>query len=64
LVKRRLYQRHGVPLYWIIDADAKRAEMWTPKSGKARIEHEMLVWHPEGASAPLTLQLEELFRPI
>jgi Uma2 family endonuclease len=27
--KRRLYQEMQVPLYWLIDLDARRAEVWT-----------------------------------
>ncbi|HET7565981.1 MAG TPA: Uma2 family endonuclease [Gemmatimonadaceae bacterium] len=64
LVKRRLYQRHGVPLYWLIDADAKLAEVWTPTARKARIARDVLVWQPEGASQPFVMSLDELFLPI
>ncbi|HEX5438422.1 MAG TPA: Uma2 family endonuclease, partial [Gemmatimonadaceae bacterium] len=63
-VKRRLYQREGVPAYWIIDADARAAEVWTPDAREAHIEREVLAWHPAGASAPLILPLAELFEPI
>jgi Uma2 family endonuclease len=64
VVKRRLYQREGVPLYWIVDADARTVEVWTPDAAEARIERDVLAWHPEGASEPFLLSLEELFRPL
>jgi Uma2 family endonuclease len=64
VVKRQLYQRHGVPLYWIVDADARAVEVWTPDAAEARIERDVLAWHPDGASEPLLLSLEELFRPL
>jgi Uma2 family endonuclease len=64
LVKRGLYQREGVPLYWIIDADAHTAEVWTPHARDARLEREVLAWHPEGASEPFMLPLAELFQPL
>ena len=64
VVKRLLYQREGVPLYWIVDADAGAVEEWTPDAQEARIERGMLSWHPAGASTPFTLQLADLFRPI
>jgi Uma2 family endonuclease len=60
--KRRLYQEQGTPLYWLVDADARNVEVWTPADAFPRVERERLVWHPEGASAPFTLPLEELFR--
>lgn len=62
--KRRLYQEVGVPLYWVVDADARSAEVWTPAERFPRVEREALVWAPAGATAPLTLHLDELFRPI
>ena len=64
VVKRLLYQREGVPLYWVVDADAHAIEVWTPEAREPRIERETLVWHPVGASAPFTLALAELFRSI
>jgi Uma2 family endonuclease len=64
MVKRRLYQEQGVPLYWIVDPDAHTVEVWTPDAREARIEREMLAWHPAGAAAPFALALETLCRPV
>ena len=64
IVKRQLYQREGVPLYWMVDADSRVVEVWMPEAQEPRIERETLVWHPVGASAPFTLALAELFRPV
>lgn len=63
-IKRRLYQLHGIPLYWIVDPDACAVECWTPQDMEPRVEHDVIVWHPEGASAPFELKLAELFRPL
>ena len=62
--KRRRYQEAGVPLYWIVDGEARQVEVWTPADVFPRIERDRLIWQPEGAGAPFTLPLEELFRPI
>ena len=59
--KRQLYQREGVPLYWILDPDTQTAEAWTPDAHFPAIERERIVWHPDGASAPFVAPLPELF---
>jgi Uma2 family endonuclease len=62
--KRRRYQEARVPLYWIVDGDARQVEVWTPGDAFPRIERDRLVWQAEGAAAPFTLPLQELFRAI
>ncbi len=62
--KRRLYQEVGIPLYWIVDPDQKSVEVWTPEATLPTVERERVVWHPEGAGEPLTIELEQLFQPI
>lgn len=62
--KRRRYQEARVPLYWIVDGDARQVEVWTPDDLFPRIECERLVWSPMGAIEPFTLSLQDLFRAI
>ncbi len=62
--KRLEYQRRGVPLYWIIDPDARVVEVWTPQDHFPTFERQQLEWKPEAAAARFTLGLEELFRPL
>jgi Uma2 family endonuclease len=62
--KRAEYQRRGVPLYWIVDLDQRQVEVWTPEDHFPTVERERLRWEPEGAAAPFTFDLEELFRPL
>jgi Uma2 family endonuclease len=62
--KRVEYQRQNVPCYWIIDPDERQVESWSPADTFPKIERERLVWHPAGATQPLVISLEELFRPI
>jgi len=63
-VKRRRYQEAGVPVYWIIDADARQVEVWTPGVEFPHVERERLTWHPAGAARAFELELERLFRPL
>ena len=60
--KRRLYQDERVPLYWIVDAEDRHVEVWTPADDFPQLERERLVWHPDGALTPFVLPLAELFR--
>jgi Uma2 family endonuclease len=63
-IKRRRYQEAGIPLYWIVDPDQRRVEIWNPADTLPRLEHEVLIWHPEGAAEAFALPLSELFRPV
>ena len=62
--KRLEYQRHEVPVYWIVDPDERRVEVWTPSDRFPAFERQRLVWRPAGAAAPLDIDLAELFKPL
>ncbi len=62
--KRIEYQRQRIPLYWIVDADERRVEVWTPDDTAPRFERERLVWRPTGAARAFELGLQVLFRLI
>jgi len=62
--KRRLYQERRVPLYCLVDADARSVECWTSETIFPRTEREEIMWHPDGARVPFVLALAELFRAI
>jgi Uma2 family endonuclease len=59
--KRRLYQEVGIPLYWVVDADARYVEVWTPDATFPEIERETLRWTPAGAREPFELEVPPLF---
>jgi Uma2 family endonuclease len=63
-LKRLRYREAGVPLYWVVDGDARTVEVWTPADDFPSVERERLEWRPAGASEPFALGLEELFRPV
>lgn len=60
--KRRRYQETGVPLYWIVDADACQVEVWTPTDLFPAIERDRLRWIPAGARTECAIELEGIFR--
>ncbi len=64
-IKRREYQRAGVPEYWIVDLDARIIERWTPEDVRPEIVAGELVWSlPGGPSGRLDARryFEELSR--
>lgn len=64
LVKRRLYQEQRIPLYWVVDCDARAVEVCTPEATSPVVETERLQWRPAGAIAPCVIELSELFAPL
>ena len=60
-VKRALYQSHGIPTYWAVDADARVVEVWTPLADHAVVERERLRWRPTVAASLFELELTTLF---
>ena len=64
LQKRQLYQEEAVPDYWIVDIELRRVERWQPGSPAPDLLDRSLVWQPVAGVAPLTLDLEDLFRRV
>jgi Uma2 family endonuclease len=64
ILKRRLYQRAGVPEYWIVDMDARLIERWRPEDDRAEHLIERLEWRPDAAVPPFELDLEAYFAEV
>ena len=62
-VKRRTFQRLGIPEYWIVDLDARLIERWKPTDSRPEILTEVLEWHPQEGK-PLTIDLPGFFDGI
>jgi Uma2 family endonuclease len=62
LIKRQLYQRCGVPCYWVVDLDARLIEVWSPGAASPLIASDRLTWHPEPDHDPLAIELVAFFR--
>ncbi len=60
-IKRRRYQRAGVPEYWIVDLDARLIERWTGNDPRPDMISERLVWQPDPARGGLEIDVVALF---
>jgi Uma2 family endonuclease len=63
-IKRRRYQRAGIPEYWIADPDGRVVERWRPADARPEVLGETLEWRPAGSNEPLALALPPLFARI
>ncbi len=61
VVKRRVYQEHPVPTYWIVDLDARVVEIWCPDDERPEMVTDVLRWRVEAESEELAIDLGELF---
>jgi Uma2 family endonuclease len=64
ITKRQRFQRSGVAEYWIVDADARVVDRWTPSDTRPEVLNERLSWRPGGVSAPLVIDLIAYFREV
>ena len=64
ITKRRRYQRSGVPVYWIVDLDARLVEVWTPNDQRPTIADTILRWEAPLAGSALVIDLPAFFREV
>lgn len=63
-VKRLLFQRAGVPEYWVVDLEARLVERWCPGDDRPEVLTERLVWQPAPAIPPLEIDLVRFFGQV
>lgn len=63
-LKRRRYQRAGVPEYWIVDLDARLVERWRPADERAELLADTLDWSPVAAEEPLVIEVPAFFASV
>lgn len=63
VTKRPAYQR-TVPVYWVVDLDARLVECWASNDERAQLITRTLDWRPAGATASFALNLPSYFAEI
>lgn len=61
VVKRRLFQRNGVEM-WVVDADARLIERWTPGATRPEVCTDVIGWRAPGTVLDLSLDIAALLR--
>ncbi len=64
VTKRRVYQRHGVATYWVVDPDARLVEVWHPEDDRPEIVTDVLRWRIRPDAPELEITLEDVFRDV
>jgi Uma2 family endonuclease len=64
ITKRRFFQKHGVPEYWVVDGAAEAFEVWRPGDERAALLDERLVWQSEVATEPFALDIRRFFADV
>lgn len=64
VVKRRVFQRRGIPEYWVVDLDARAVDRWRPGDDRPEVLDTAIDWNPAGAQAPLALDLPGYFAEV
>ena len=62
--KRRFFQKHGVPAYWIVDPDGESIEIWRPGEERPEVRDDETAWQPEGAAQAFHLDIKEFFSEV
>jgi Uma2 family endonuclease len=63
-VKRRRYQRYGVPEYWIVNAEARVIERWRPADVRPEVIADGITWRPDAGGPALTIDLPAFFAEL
>jgi Uma2 family endonuclease len=61
-IRRRAYLDAGVPVYWIVDPEARHVERWRPGDERPELLADEIEWLAPGFDQPLVISLPELFR--
>ena len=62
--KRELYRAHGVPEYWVVDAENRVVERLTPASEDAEIVGDAIEWRPVEERDAIRIELATYFRCV
>ena len=63
-LKRALYQRQGIPEYWIVDTERRLIERWRPGDEAPALLALSIEWRVHEGAAALVIDLPAFFRKV
>ncbi|MBA3560493.1 MAG: Uma2 family endonuclease [Gemmatimonadaceae bacterium] len=63
-LRKRFYQRHGVPEFWTVDLDSQIVERSRPVDRSPEVVRDEILWQPEASIPALRIDLRALFLEV
>ena len=64
ITKRRFFQSHGVPVYWVVDGESEAIEVWRPDDARAVLVDDRVSWRPTLDVPALEIDVSGLFADV
>jgi len=64
ITKRRFFQSHEIPEYWVIDGGAEAFEVWRTNDERAALIDDRLVWSPRPDLPAFARDVHRFFKDI
>jgi Uma2 family endonuclease len=64
ITKRRFFQSHDVPEYWVVDVESEAIEVWRPDDARAVLVDDRLLWRPRLEVPALEIDVSALFSDV
>jgi Uma2 family endonuclease len=64
ITKRRFFQKHRVPEYWVVDGEAETFEVWKAGDERAALIDDRLIWQPDDHVPPYELDVLRFFADV
>jgi Uma2 family endonuclease len=64
ITKRRFFQAHGVPEYWVVDGESEAIDVWRPDDARAVLVDDRLSWRPELDVPALEIDVRGFFADV
>lgn len=64
ITKRRFFQSHDVPEYWVVDGESEAFEVWRPDDDRAVLVDDRFSWRPSADIPALEIDVRRFFADV